>query len=74
MAIAIAVFYAVVFVFVGACLDADAAFVSKKNPIAAMGRTLGFTSITPGLLGYLCLILIAFYIMILVTALIYERR
>ena len=56
MAIAIAVFYAVVFVFVGACLDADAAFVSKKNPIAAMGRTLGFTSITPGLLGYLCLI------------------
>ena len=74
MAIAIAVFYAVVFVFVGACLDADASFVSKKNPIAAMGRTLGFTSITPGLLGYLCLILIAFYIMILVTALIYERR
>ena len=74
MAIAIAVFYAVMFVFVGACLDADAAFVSKKNPIAAMGRALGFTSISTGLLGYLCLLLIAFYIIILVTALIYERR
>ena len=74
MALAIAIFYAVVFVFVGACLDGSGAFLSKKNPIAAMGAALGFTSITPGLLGYLCLLLIAFYIIVLVTALIYERR
>ena len=74
MAIAIAIFYAVVFVFVGACLDGGGSFVNKKNPIAAMGASFGFKTITPGLLGYLCLILIAFYIMVLVTALIYERR
>lgn len=74
MAIAVAIFYAVVFVFVGACLDGGASFVNKKNPIAAMAASLGFKSITPGLLGYLCLILIAFYIIVLVTALIYERR
>ena len=74
MALSIAIFYAIVFVFTGACLDGSGAFVSKKNPIAAMGASLGFTSITPGLLGYLCLILIAFYIIVLVSALIYERR
>ena len=74
MAIAISIFYAIVFVFVGACLDAEGAFVNKKNPIASMAASLGFKPITPGLMGYLCLILIAFYIMILVTALIYERR
>ncbi len=74
MAIAVAIFYAVVFVFVGACLDGGASFLNKNNPIAAMGESLGFVSITPGLLGYLCLLLIAFYIIILVTALIYEKR
>ena len=74
IAIAIAVFYAVTFVFVGACLDGDTTFVSKKNPIAALGATLGFRAITPGLLGYLCLILIAFYMIVMFTALVYEKR
>lgn len=74
MAIAITIFYALVFVFVGVCLDTSTNFVSKKNPIAALGTALGFRSITPGVLGYLCLILIAFYIILLVSALIYERR
>lgn len=74
IAISISVFYAVIFVFVGACLDENSMLMSKKNPIAVIGRSMGFKTITPGLLGYLCLILIAFYIIVLTTALIYERR
>ena len=74
IAIAIAVFYAIVFVFTGACLDAAGTFVSKKNPIAAMGTSLGFRSITPGILGFLCVVLVAFYIIVATAALIFERR
>lgn len=74
IAIALSVFYSLVFLFTGACLDGGATFLSRKNPIAALGESLGFRSITPGLLGYLCLILIAFYVVVATTALIYERR
>ena len=74
IAIAITVFYAIVLLFTGMCLDGGATFVNKKNPIAMLGRAFGFHSITPGLLGFLCLLLVAFYIIVLVTALIYEKR
>ncbi|MBE6597202.1 MAG: hypothetical protein E7641_05975 [Ruminococcaceae bacterium] len=74
IAIAISVFYAIIFIFTGACLDGAASFVNKKNPIAMMANSMGFRSITPGLLGYLCLILIGIYIIVMVTALIYEKR
>jgi len=74
IAIAVTVFYAVVFVFVGMCLDANSTFVIQSNPIAKLGSSLGFREITPGLFGYLCLLLIAFYIIVMVTALIYEKR
>ena len=74
IAISISIFYSLVFVFTGACLDGGATFLSKRNPIAALGESLGFRSITPGLLGYLCLILVAFYIVVATVALIYERR
>ncbi len=76
IAISIAIFYAIVIVFTGACLDAGAtlSLMSKKNPIFMLSKALGFMTINPGLLGYLCLILIAFYIVVMVTALIYEKR
>ena len=74
IAIALSVFYALTIVFTGACLDGAGSFMSKKNPIALLGGSLGFRSITPGLLGYLCLILVAFYVVVLVAALIYEKR
>ena len=74
IAIALTIFYSILALFTGACLDGDATFIYAKNPIATMGNSLGFEKIAPGLLGFLCLLLIAFYIIVLVTALIYERR
>ena len=76
IAISIAIFYAITIVFTGACLDGGAtlALMSKKNPVLLLAKNMGFRSITPGLLGYLCLLLIAFYCIVLVTALIFEKR
>ncbi len=74
MGIALSVFYSVVLVFVGACLDGGATFMSKKNPINMLAESVGFKSIIPGLLGYLCLILVALYITIMAVALIFETR
>ena len=76
IAISIAIFYAITIVFTGACLDGGAtlALMSKKNPVLMLAKNMGFRSITPGLLGYLCLLLIAFYCIVLVTALIFEKR
>lgn len=74
IAIAISIFYSLILLFTGLCLDPSGAILNKKNPIAAMGKTLGFRQITPGMLGYLILILVAFYIIVCATALIYEKR
>ena len=75
IAISLSVFYALIIVFTGICLDGgEASFMSKKNPFAMMAASLNFRSIAPGLLGHLCLILISFYIVVLVVALIFEKR
>ena len=74
IAIAISVFYSITLVFTGACIDASGQILSNKNPFAALAEAMGFRSITPGILGYLCLILVAFYVIVATTALIFERR
>ena len=76
IAISIAIFYAIVIVFTGACLDGGATLpiMSKMNPFLMLAKNIGFRTVTPGLLGYLCLILIAFYLIVMVTALIFEKR
>ena len=74
--IALTIFYSCIIVFTGACLDAGStlAIVSKKNPIVMLAKSIGFKTIVPGLLGYLCLLLIALYLIVLVVALIFEKR
>ena len=75
IAISLSVFYSLIIVFTGICIDGgEASFISKKNPFAMMAASLNFRSVDPGLLGHLCLILISFYIVVLVVALIFEKR
>ncbi len=76
IAISITIFYAIILIFTGACLDAGGtlALMNKRNPVLMLANAFGFARITPGLLGYLCLLLIAFYLVIMVTALIFEKR
>ncbi len=72
--ISVSVFYALVLVFTGMCLDSGTELMSKKNPIALLAKGIGFKSIDPGTSGFICLVLVAFYAIVLVTALTYERR
>ena len=74
ISVALSVFYSLILLFVGLCLDAESNFVNKNNPIAMLGKALGFSQVNAGVSAFICLILIAFYIIVLVLALCYERR
>ena len=74
IAVSVAAFYAIILVFTGMCLDGGSVMIKKGNPIAKLAGGIGFQSIDPGTMGFITLILVAFYTVVLVTALIYERR
>jgi len=74
LAISMSVFYAVVLAFTGMCLDEASTAISRKNPIAMFGNGIGFKPIEAGATGFIALILIAFYVVVLTSAVAYERR
>jgi len=74
IAVSVAAFYAVILVFTGMCLDSGSAMMSRRNPIAMLASGIGFKTIDPGTMGFITLILVAFYAVVFATALIYERR
>ena len=74
IAISVSVFYAVLIVFTGLCLDDGTTMMSKRNPIRLIADGIGFKAMTPNTTGFIALILIAFYVIVLTTAFIYERR
>ncbi|MBQ8879744.1 MAG: hypothetical protein IJY69_02750 [Clostridia bacterium] len=74
IAISVSAFYAIMLVFTGMCLDTGSGMVSKRNPIAMMAKGIGFKDIDPGTMGFIALILLAFYVIVFTTAFVYERR
>ena len=74
IAISIAMFYSLVLLFTGLCLDAGSSFVVATNPIAQLSGAIGFQPISAGTSGFICVILIAVYVILMVAALAYERR
>jgi len=72
--ISLAVFYSMILLFVGACLDAKSGVISSKNPIAGLGRAFGFKPIDAGTSAFLFLVLVDFYILLMICAICYERR
>ena len=74
IAISLSMFYALLLLFVGVCIDANSGFVNKKNPIAMLNESFGFMKIDAGTSAFICLLLIAIYVVILVAAICYERR
>ena len=74
IAISVSAFYAIMLVFTGACLDTGSGLMSKRNPIAQLAQGIGFKTIDPGTMGFITLILVAFYVIVFVTAFIYEYR
>ena len=74
IAISVSAFYAIMLVFTGACLDTSSGLMSKRNPIAMLAQGIGFKTIDPGTMGFIALILVAFYVIVFITAFVYERR
>ena len=74
IAISLVILYSFVLLFTGICLDGGSSMVSKRNPIALLGQRLGIKTIDPGTTGFLCLILVAVYVIVFAVAFIYERR
>ena len=72
IALSLAFFYSILLVFTGLCLGGT--LVNKNNPIASLGDMFNFTRITPGVSGFICLLLVALYIIVFVAVCIYERR
>ena len=72
--LALAMMYSFIILFTGVCLDANYTLVSKKNPIAALGRVFKFKEIAVGSSMYLCLILVSIYISVFVGMFLYERQ
>ena len=74
--IAIALLYAILFVFVGLCLTATKdTVIAETNVFLGMSKAFGFTQITlEGANGVTSLVLTGIYIVVLVFGLIYVRR
>ncbi len=74
IAIALAFFYGFIMLFTGLCIDGNHNIVSKKNPINSIAEALNFKVIEAGVGGFLCLILVAIYVVVFVASFIYEMR
>lgn len=74
IAIAMAFFYSFLLLFVGLCIEGSFKFANEDNPIAMIAETLNFKLVSYGVSGYICLILIAIYVVAGATFIIYERR
>ena len=72
--IALTFFYSLLVVFTGACIDGAHSIFSRKNMINLIAQTLGFDSIAAGTAGFVSLILVGIYIVVLVALIIFERR
>ena len=72
--LSLAIMYSFILLFTGVCLDANYALVSRKNPIAALGRVFKFDPIKVGASMYLLLILVAIYFSVFVGLFLYERQ
>lgn len=74
LSLAMSVVYAFILLFTGLCLESSNNFVNNNNPIAHVGKVLNFKEISCGISGYVCLILVAVYIVLGVASIIYARR
>ena len=74
IAISISFFYGLIIVFTGVCIDGAHEFVSRKNLFNKIAESIGMQSIAAGTIGLVTLVLIAVWVVALVTLLSYERR
>ena len=74
LVLSLTIFYSIILLFVGVCIEGGHTMVSKKNPVQLLSNSFGFASIDCGASGIICLSLIAVYLIVCIGGLVYERR
>ncbi len=72
--LSLSIFYSIILVFTGLCLDGNHNLMNKNNPIAQLGNLFNFDVIKCGLSAYACLFLVSIYIIVFVGVILYEIR
>lgn len=72
--LSLAIFYAFVVLFCGMCIEGGHNFAIASNPIAKLAEAFSFTVIECKTSGYICLVLVAIYIVVFVGMFLYEKQ
>lgn len=74
LVLSLTIFYSIILLFTGVCIEGGHTMVSKKNPLQLLSNSFGFASIDCGASGIICLVLIAVYLIVCIAGVVYERR
>lgn len=74
LVLSLTIFYSIILLFTGVCIEGGHTMVSKKNPLQLLSNSFGFASIECGASGIICLVLIAVYLIVCIAGVVYERR
>lgn len=72
--LSLAIFYAFVVLFCGMCIEGGHNFAVASNPIAKLAEAFNFTIIECKTSGFICLVLVAIYIVVFVGMFLYEKQ
>ena len=72
--ISLTFFFAFLMLFVGLCIEGSHGFAKASNPINQLAMLFRFKSIEAGVPGFLCLLMVAIYIIVCPAFIIYEYR
>lgn len=72
--LSLAIMYGFIILFCGMCIDGGHNFVSSKNPIAKLALAFNFGLIECNTSGFICLVLVAIYIVVFIGLFLYERQ
>ena len=71
--LSLAFFYSILVLFTGLCIDKNHTITNPKNPIALLAKGLGFREISCSTTGFIALILVCIYIIVLCGAILIIR-
>ena len=72
--LALALFYAICILFTGVCIEGSHVLISERNVINKLANLLTFPQVEASVAGYIGLLLVAIYVVVLIAAVLYIRR
>ena len=72
--LSLTIFYAFIILFCGMCIEGGHSFTAANNPIAKLAEAFNFSVIECKTSGFVCLVLVAIYIVVFVGMFLYEKQ